>query len=310
MTLLDELIMKRAEAMSEIERCDGMVRRWTDSADDYRRQLADIERAIAALEPAPSTRESVEASEIPEGFNKWEGGECPVPDGARVEVIYRRHYEADPHAWYSYPSDHPDTWIHNGTDGDIIAYRVLEASETESEPQSKGEGTGERGAWSDGYASFGMGIPRDAHAPDPELGEQDPWYAGWDEAARICGANLEAIPPGFTKWNPSTQCRFHGDTLVRCWMGGDDFMGPLLARDVDWDHKSDPVLAVKVVRYSDGRTPEEIETAQNSEAERTGSDSPPTERDRAELQISISDSEQHAKESEAAFWSKHLVGGV
>lgn len=47
-----------------------------------------------------------------------------------------------------------------------------------------------------------------------------------------------------------------------------------------------------------------------SEAERTGSDSPPTEQDRAELQISISDSEQHAKESEAAFWSKHLVGGV
>lgn len=51
---------------------------------------------------------------------KWNGGECPVAAGTRVEVKYRDDEIAE--------DCDPDlsNWIHYGEQGDIIAYRVVE----------------------------------------------------------------------------------------------------------------------------------------------------------------------------------------
>lgn len=57
--------------------------------------------------------------EIPEGFTPWSGGECPVPFGARVEVIFRaglRNTGRTAALWH---------WAHAGGVSDIIAYRVV-----------------------------------------------------------------------------------------------------------------------------------------------------------------------------------------
>jgi hypothetical protein len=34
--------------------------------------------------------------------------------------------------------------------------------------------------------------------------------------------------------------------MVTAWMGGDDFVGPLPAKDFDWEHDTDPALGYKI----------------------------------------------------------------
>lgn len=93
---------------------------------------AEQARAVQAFEEQEgedyaAVRDRAGEVEIPEGFTKWEGGECPVPYGTRVAVFYRGHYSHEPHEWESYGgADTPETWAHDGSDGDIIAYRIIE----------------------------------------------------------------------------------------------------------------------------------------------------------------------------------------
>jgi hypothetical protein len=56
---------------------------------------------------------------IPEGFTKWDGGECPVEKVSDVEVIFR----APPHIPYQHCGERL-RWDHQGIGGDIVAYRV------------------------------------------------------------------------------------------------------------------------------------------------------------------------------------------
>ena len=63
-------------------------------------------------------------------FTYWGGGACPVPDGVRVEVVLRRRYgqgDRAPTTEFIYVDRNTGTthWPHDGTDSDIIAYRIL-----------------------------------------------------------------------------------------------------------------------------------------------------------------------------------------
>lgn len=49
---------------------------------------------------------------------KWSGGECPVPDGADCEMRFRGGTVS------RWTHARRLTWLHNGVDGDIVAYRV------------------------------------------------------------------------------------------------------------------------------------------------------------------------------------------
>lgn len=53
-----------------------------------------------------------------DGWIEWKGGECPVPEGVRVEVVFRDFY-GDMRC--------PETfrWGHKGDGSDIIAYRII-----------------------------------------------------------------------------------------------------------------------------------------------------------------------------------------
>lgn len=63
-----------------------------------------------------------------EGWIKWAGGECPVDSDAIVEVKYR-----NPNP-YQFNNDRAGdfTWSHDGIDGDIIAYRLVNKHELET----------------------------------------------------------------------------------------------------------------------------------------------------------------------------------
>lgn len=61
----------------------------------------------------------------------------------------------------------------------------------------------------------------------------------------------EALPDGFTRWSSDPHAdrgpQPSGDMVVIAWMGGDDFVGPLPAKDFDWEHDKDPVLGYKII---------------------------------------------------------------
>jgi hypothetical protein len=72
------------------------------------------------MELAPRQAEAMDDAAEPEWID-WHGGECPVPEGTRVEVRFRIEQTAersDPENW---------RWDHRpeGGGGDIIAYRIL-----------------------------------------------------------------------------------------------------------------------------------------------------------------------------------------
>jgi len=56
---------------------------------------------------------------IPEGWTAHTGGICPLPDDARVNVMFRAGWETD-----SEPVSRFD-WTHDGEPDDIIAYQVV-----------------------------------------------------------------------------------------------------------------------------------------------------------------------------------------
>jgi len=84
---------------------------------DWLIQNADAVRD--ALKPYDS---GVRVAESPKGdWNKWDGGELPVPRGTDVHVRYRDGELRIGRAGEAYMT----RWAHKGASDDIVAYRVL-----------------------------------------------------------------------------------------------------------------------------------------------------------------------------------------
>jgi hypothetical protein len=146
MSLLDELKEQRSQAVSALEMQQAYVVAHQSNVDDWHVRIADIDRAIAALEPAPTPEpetQTGEGVEIPEGFTKWEGGECPVDPAALVCVVTRSGKLEQFHAGtFANPDVLFDQWQWSNyrRDDDIIAYRVSLAAPTpEDEPDDASE---------------------------------------------------------------------------------------------------------------------------------------------------------------------------
>lgn len=119
--------------LSELKRRRENKAKFLEGMKAAEAELADLDRAIAALSPAPSEEagKGEDAPEIPEGFTKWEGGECPFDIGTRLEVLTRKNG-----VWpVTIKPEAPLLWEHEGHDLDIIAYRVLP-----SEPAAEAKG--------------------------------------------------------------------------------------------------------------------------------------------------------------------------
>jgi hypothetical protein len=54
------------------------------------------------------------------GWIKWNGGECPVPDGSEIEYKMRD-------GAISFPFNYPENlrWEHINMDGDVVEYRII-----------------------------------------------------------------------------------------------------------------------------------------------------------------------------------------
>jgi len=90
-------------------------------------EQAALEIAVAAhMAEHPQTQESAAEVEIPEGFTKWEGGERPVPVGARVEICTRTSLGPKGIRWTV--TEAVPRWSVSDAYDDIIAYRIIEAS--------------------------------------------------------------------------------------------------------------------------------------------------------------------------------------
>ena len=90
---------------------------WTQEQEDTLVEAMSkaIARAEAALaEPQPDA----------DGWIPWAGGECPVLNMSRVDVVHRNgDIFLDRFAGYAQAK----TWTHDDHPRDIIAYRVVEA---------------------------------------------------------------------------------------------------------------------------------------------------------------------------------------
>ena len=104
---------------------------WTNGGEDR------LDAVCAELLAAPPPAQ--EAPAIPEGFIPWGGGEyLPVARGTPLVVLYRNGSEVDCTAgdemsefWHR-----SSTLVDHSPDHDIIAYRVIETGETQSELDS------------------------------------------------------------------------------------------------------------------------------------------------------------------------------
>jgi len=108
-------------ALRLIEVADSRIDRLRASRSRAKRLLRrkDLERAKAAAiactagTPAPQPAF--------DGWTKWEGGECPVAEGAVGEVRYRDTRTAKLY------SPRQFRWRHEQNMFDIVAYRIVEA---------------------------------------------------------------------------------------------------------------------------------------------------------------------------------------
>lgn len=131
MALIDELKTQRAEAEAALATQEEFVRAHLINVDDWCVRIADLDKAISALSPPESKEQSQrEGVEIPEGFTKWEGGECPVEDETIVEVIYSNGHRKVGPAWGR-------DW-EPAEDGIVVAaYRIIEPP---AQPDTSTEG--------------------------------------------------------------------------------------------------------------------------------------------------------------------------
>jgi len=127
---LDELKAKRERYAEWLEQQDVALRKLRSTfldderiiegiIADYKSEISDLDRAIAAL----SVPEVAEV-EIPDGFVKWEGGECPVKVGDSLRILWREGVQSGTFVvddvWATQRA-----WEPGAHDDDIIAYRVI-----------------------------------------------------------------------------------------------------------------------------------------------------------------------------------------
>jgi len=131
MSLLEELKGKRESAAAQIDNARWRISCENDEIEKQQAIIADLDRAIAAL----SVPEVAEV-EIPDGFVKWEGGECPVKVGDSLRILWREGVQSGTFVvddvWATQRA-----WEPGAHDDDIIAYRVLPI---EPAAEAKGEG--------------------------------------------------------------------------------------------------------------------------------------------------------------------------
>ena len=110
-----------------------------DKAIYLKRAIAEID-AQAVPYIGPDRRKTTCKDHLPvgdadaDGWIKWEGGECPVPYGTRIDVEYRSGARAmDIRALVRKLTGHTAThWEHINGSSDIVAYRLSkEASHAE-----------------------------------------------------------------------------------------------------------------------------------------------------------------------------------
>ena len=121
---------------------EGSIYFWDEKNDCHSKWTIDIDIDIEVEDSDEGiTREQYEAALAAkkEGCIEWGGGECPVPEGALVDVRYRNSEEfpdtfctvALAVGGYGATGRH---WNHDGYPNDIIAYRLHQPQE---EAQSK-----------------------------------------------------------------------------------------------------------------------------------------------------------------------------
>ena len=97
---------------------------WTPTVQPAEITVADLDKLATKASTEERAEMEGDAPEIPAGFTKWEGGECPVDQNVVVRILYRDGvYE-----------DHPAgdvSWSNHGFGEtiivDVLAYRILEA---------------------------------------------------------------------------------------------------------------------------------------------------------------------------------------
>lgn len=84
--------------------------------------------SIVTREKYESAMEASKAVLGNNGWIDWHGGECPVDSDAIVEVKYRKpsplHFNNDRAGDFA--------WSHTGSNGDIIAYRIVQPNESQT----------------------------------------------------------------------------------------------------------------------------------------------------------------------------------
>lgn len=91
------------------------------------------------------------------------------------------------------------------------------------------------------------------------------------------------VPEGFMVWSPVEPLinpRPADGDIVRCWFGGEDYVGPLRGDEFDWNCEADPILAYEIIK-----------TFAQVEQEKAAPDT---------IAITIAASQPHAEESALA----------
>jgi hypothetical protein len=122
MTLLEQLKEMRADARDRMSECLTSASSYEELASIAREHIADLDRAIAALTPAPEAPAQTEA-EIPEGWTKWDDDWGMELRGIPIALLFE-------------DGSTFDTAFGHGSGGKslstpIIAYRAIEASAQE-----------------------------------------------------------------------------------------------------------------------------------------------------------------------------------
>lgn len=117
-----------------------------------------------------------------------------------------------------------------------------------------------------GEAKTGIGTGLDEQSTQTETPNR-PDKSAADETVDLAptpagGAepNPHILPPGFMAWSsdpdhPTNPRPADTDTVI-CWMGNEDFVGPIPAKDFDWHHASDPILGYQLVTPAPHPSPE------------------------------------------------------
>jgi hypothetical protein len=123
---MDEITKELLEALKTIESWNSHTTAY--AVDFGSNGVRDFYRAIARQSIAKAEA-ILAATQSDNGWIPWEGGECPVTVGTRVDAKFRDGEKA-----YNVPAgrftEDPDSrsasvWSHIESDYDIIAYRVV-----------------------------------------------------------------------------------------------------------------------------------------------------------------------------------------